>query len=42
MVTLVVVGSSEVEEIAGGELRGGEKLRWEVSIVLRWSPTEVG
>ena len=24
----MVVGSSEVEGVAGGELRGGERLRW--------------
>ena len=38
----VVVGSAEVEGVAGGELRGGEGYGGEVTFVLRWPPTEVG
>ena len=42
MVTPVVVGSSGVEEIAGGELHGGGGYGGEVVFGLRWSPIEVG
>ena len=35
-------GSTEVEGVAGGELRGGEGYGGEVTFVLRWPPTEVG
>ena len=38
----MVAGSSGVEEIAGGELRGGEGYSGEVVFGLRWSPIEVG
>ena len=41
-VPLVVAGSSEVEGIAGGELRGGGGYGGEVVFGLRWSPIEVG
>ena len=36
----MVEGSSEVEGIAGGELRGGEGYGGEVLFVLRWSLIE--
>ena len=36
----MVDGSSEVEGIAGGELRGGEGYGGEVLFVLRWSLIE--
>ena len=39
---MVVAGSSEVEGIAGGELRGGGGYGGEVVFGLRWSPIEVG
>ena len=39
---MVVAGSSGVEEIAGGELRGGGGYGGEVVFGLRWSPIEVG
>ena len=42
VVLLVVAGSSGVEGVAGGELRGGEGYGGEVTFVLRWPPTEVG
>ena len=39
---MVVAGSSEVEGIAGGKLRGGGGYGGEVVFGLRWSPIEVG
>ena len=38
----MVAGSSEVEGVAGGELRGGGGYGGEVVLGLRWSPIEVG
>ena len=37
----MVAGSSEVEGVTGGELRGGEGYGSGVSFGLRWSPIEV-
>ena len=37
----MVAGSSEVEEIAGSELRGGGKLRGGVVLGPRWFPIQI-
>ena len=41
MILLVVAGSAGTARVAGGELRGGGKLRGEVVSGPRWFPIEI-